>query len=74
MSAVNTPVMPDTFRHPPFRKLDSREFAGPWTPEQVRGDGGRRQPRFSAKNFAVRSSASFAAASDRRSPNSVAKP
>jgi hypothetical protein len=31
--------MPGSFRHPPFRALDSREFAARWTPEQVRGDG-----------------------------------
>ncbi len=33
-------VMPGSFRHPPFRMIERREFAERWTPEQVRGDGG----------------------------------
>jgi len=31
--------MSGSFRHPPFRALDRRNFAAPWTPELVRGEG-----------------------------------
>ncbi len=35
---MSPPLCRGSFRHPPLRPLDGREFAERLTPEQVRGD------------------------------------